>query len=141
MIPNGKFTITNKSTGEHRTFQVKTQPKDSKFMQGRRIVALLSGSDNENDYQGFGHLGFEGRIVHLWKRKDTPAFRYFAQLIELMGEKIQKDSEDFSGEIEYLKGNVYQFSGSKRCLVCNRTLTDPESIRLQIGPVCRGMVA
>lgn len=51
---NGKLTFHNSRTGEHRTFQVKTQDADAKFAPGERIVSLLVGNDNQNDYRGFG---------------------------------------------------------------------------------------
>ncbi len=46
---NGKFTIKSLRTGEHRTFQVRTQPDDAGFAPGKRILYLLIGSDNVNE--------------------------------------------------------------------------------------------
>ena len=40
---NGTITIHNPKTGDHRTFQIKTQPADAKFAPGRRVVSLLTG--------------------------------------------------------------------------------------------------
>jgi hypothetical protein len=53
-IFNGRYTIQNRTTGEHRTFIIRTQPKDSKFAPGCRVAALLTGPDNDSDanYQG-----------------------------------------------------------------------------------------
>lgn len=138
MIPNGKFTFTN-PLGEHRTFQIKTQNKEAKFAPGKRIVALLTGPDNDSDYQGFGFI--ENNQVRLWNSKITPAFKWYARMLSLLGGMAETDSEDIKGRI-FIQNRVYEFSGSKRCVVCNRTLTDPESIKLQIGPICReGMAA
>jgi hypothetical protein len=45
---NGRYTIQSKQTGEHRTFWVKTQAADAKFAPGRRVVSLLTGSQNDD---------------------------------------------------------------------------------------------
>ena len=60
---NGIYTVTNKETGEHRTFAVRTQKEDAKFAPGERIVALLTGPNNEDDYTGFGFVTPAGIIV------------------------------------------------------------------------------
>lgn len=56
---NGFYTITS-PTGEHRTFQVKTQSEDAPFAAGKRIVMMLTGEDNEEDYTGFGFVTAHG---------------------------------------------------------------------------------
>ena len=45
---NGTFTVHNPATGEHRTFKVSTVQQGD--LEGRRIVALLTGPDNANSY-------------------------------------------------------------------------------------------
>lgn len=137
MIPNGTFTFTNVATGEHRTLQVKTQDKEARFMPGKRIVALLRGPDNESDYTGFGFV--EGDKVSIWRSKQTPTFTWYARLIVAASAAIQNmvDAEEPEAQV-LLQTRQYTVQVSKRCLVCNRKLTDPESIRRQVGPVCVG---
>lgn len=118
---NGFVTATNPATGDHRTFQVKTQPEDSSFAPGERVISLLVGGDEET--RGFGFVK-DGRVILWRKHRDSKAFRAYASMIE--DPQHWEDKHD----IEYL------FEG--KCVVCNRRLTHPESIRTGIGPVCAG---
>lgn len=123
---NGKITITNPKTGNHRTFRIRTQADSANFAPGQRIVSLLTGPDNQEDYRGFGFVTEEGRIL-VWRKKrgngKPSEFDIFARMLT--------EPERYEAE-----GVTYQFS--TRCRRCNHELTDPTSISLGIGPVCRG---
>ena len=67
---NGTITIYNPATDAHRTFRIRTQPDDSDFAPGQRVVSLLVGPDNESDYQGFGFVSY-GRIAVWHSRRNT----------------------------------------------------------------------
>lgn len=125
---NGKITLRNRETGEHRTFRIRTQKEDAKFAPGKRIIALLSGPDNCNDYQGFGFVDDSGITVWTKKRGDgeRSKFQWFA--IMLWGTATEQGGWDAK----------YEIMVEKKCLRCNRTLTEPESIIQGIGPICRG---
>lgn len=131
---NGKYTVRNRASGEHRTFRVRTQPADASFAPGERIVALLTGSDNENDYTGFGFVNEDG--VAVWRSKRAKPgekrshFEIFAELLF----SLAVDGA-FSPYAE-----SYELLMSGTCAVCNRALTEPESITTGIGPVCREKV-
>lgn len=133
-IFNGKYTIQNRTTGEHRTFMVKTQAPDAKFAPGTRIVALLTGSDNDSDasYQGFGFVNFDG--IRVWTAKrgteagKKSAWEHYAAMLWSLAVD--------SGASEYAE--KYSLLMEGRCVKCNRVLTEPESIRTGIGPVCDG---
>lgn len=118
---NGKVTIENPETGNHRTFSISTVQNKQSGLYGKRIVALLTGPNNEDDYTGFGFVTPQGDIK-IWRKKS--------------GNKIWHTYRDMllnsSKWIE--KGVRYHVEG--RCRVCNRTLTVPESIESGIGPVC-----
>lgn len=118
---NGVYTVTSSKTGEHRTFMIRTQDTDAAFAPGERIVALLTGPDNENDYQPFGFVKPGGRIV-VWKKHRGGEFEQLARMLEHLEEHQQagRVAVDHEG----------------RCRRCNRRLTTPESIRSGIGPVC-----
>lgn len=117
-LPNGVYTLTF-PCGTHRTLRVHTQRGGP--LAGRRVVSLLIGPRNTDDYEAFAELTPPG--VYVWKRyaKDRHA-AYPALLLRLMrGERV--DGHD----VEV----------SRTCLRCNRLLTDPESVRTNLGPECR----
>lgn len=120
---NGTFTIHSARTGDHRTFRVKTQPADARFAPGKRVVSLLVGPDNTNDYQQFAFVDETGEVVPWSRYRGTDYERHCHVLQDL-----QRHIAD---------GAVTVFV-SCRCRVCNRTLTTPESVRSGIGPICDG---
>lgn len=119
---NGKFTVKSLRTGDHRTFRIHTQSVDASFAPGKRVLSLLTGPDNENDYKGFAFVDSDG--IHLWQRCDTETYQKYAAML---GKLHEHEAE---GRVEVL--------ASTSCRVCNRSLTDPESVKSGIGPVCAG---
>ena len=117
---NGTITLRNPATGGHRTFQVRTQHEESNFAPGQRVVSLLCDGES---YRGFGFVTDDGSI-NVWRKKATPLFAKYADML------IRTDH--YAGQ----HGVDYMFEG--RCRVCNRQLTNPESIETGIGPVCAG---
>lgn len=120
-IHNGYYTLTFEC-GSHKTFRLFTQQKGRPGFAGKRILGLLIGPDNTNDYESFAFLEADGFAV--WKRfKNQKQAEYAAKLFALMtGREVEG----------------HTLERSSKCLRCNRSLTDPESIRLGIGPFCRG---
>lgn len=137
MIPNGIYTIENEA-GDHRTICIRTQKKDAKFAPGQRIASLLAGPDNENDYQGFAFVGDEGFRVWRSKRgkKSVSTFEWYALILEAIN-FAPSDIERVELTVT-LKDHAYKILMEKRCVVCNRKLTTPASIRAGIGPICAG---
>ena len=117
---NGKFTIKSTATGEHRTFRVKTQAENAPFAPGKRILSLLIGSDNVNNYQQFAFVDEFG--VHVWTKKRTPQYLAFKAMLE----NLTKHEE--AGRVEVFAETT--------CRRCNRVLTDPISVTTGIGPIC-----
>lgn len=117
---NGYITIHNPKTGDHRTFSIVTSGK----MGGKRVVSMLTGPDRDDwrDWVGFGFVGEDGSIT-VWRKHAGTVFEKMAKLLER-----PKHGEEY--------GLSYMFEG--RCRVCNRALTNPESIITGIGPVCAG---
>ena len=126
---HGKITFRNVATGEHRTFQLRRQDPEAKFAPGKTILSLLTGSDNESDYTGFAFVTDDG-MVTIWRKKaESPAYRYYAGLVaDFLGDE---DAEEFE-----VCGRTYTIHAEKRCAICGRTLTTPESTELGIGPIC-----
>lgn len=113
---NGKITISNPNTGNHRTFQIKTVKKGN--LAGKRILSMLIGPNNEQDYLGIGFVDDTG--IKIWNRHKGTLYEKTANCLL---------------KIEEL-GLISQFS--TKCRVCNRELTTPESIETGIGPICSG---
>ena len=129
-IFNGRYTIENTKTKEHRTFQIKTQKEGAKFAPGKRLVALLSGPDNEADYTGFAFIDDKGIMVWSKKRGSLAGrspYEWYANMLWSLATEGEKSSW-------YVKG--YRLLSEATCLRCNRTLTEPESLRTGLGPVC-----
>jgi len=129
-IFNGFYTLKSRVTGEHRTFRIHTQPKDAEFASGQRILGLLTGSDNDHDYTGFAFVADEGIRVWTSKAKQGEIWGKYAEMLW----SLSLDA----GLSPWAKN--YEFMLDGRCLVCNRHLTNPESVKTGIGPVCAGLV-
>lgn len=124
---NGRITVKNPATGDHRTFRIRTQADDSTFAPGERIVALLTGPDNGTDYQQFGFVKPDGSVI-LWKKfRNNPLWGTYVNMLR----HPQWWTEN--------RNLQYLYEG--RCRRCNRALTDPTSIETGIGPVCGGREA
>ena len=117
-LSNGYYTITL-PCGSHRTIRIHTQQKGD--LAGRRIASLLIGPDNTQDYESFAFIEPSGELK-MWRRfAGQKQAEYTAILLDLVqGEQIEG----------------YEYTLSKRCLICNRPLTTAESAELGIGPIC-----
>ncbi len=124
-------TLVSPKTGDHRTFKISTvregkgEDKTKGGLAGKRIVSLLTGPDNCNDFTGFAFVGDDG-AVKVWKR--------------LRGENDLSEWERLADMIACpnywaARGVTYQFS--LRCRRCQKPLTRPDSIRDGLGEICR----
>lgn len=125
---NAIFTISSLALeGGHRTYKV----CKVEFEGGHEpfyFAKLLRGPDNTSDYAYMGRVRPEtGKLTATNKSpsgvEKWPAWQYLAGV--LMAIWIGED----------LEGIDVQHAG--RCGRCGRLLTDPRSIELGIGPVCR----
>lgn len=122
-IFNGTYTLESLISGEHRTFRIRTE---SWMETGKRlrVLSLLTGPQNTEDYTGFAFVSENG--VHVWKSKLDGQYEVYAEQLW----SLALDAA-FSPWAE-----KYRFLMEGRCAVCNRPLTTPESIRMGIGPIC-----
>lgn len=127
IIFNGYYTIQSRTTGEHRTFLIRTQASDAEFAPGLRLLALLTGPNNEEDYKAFAFVEDDG--IHVWNSMRGEG------LWEKYAEMIWSLALD-AGFSPWAKN--YSIMEEGRCLRCNRLLTTPESVSSGIGPVCAG---
>jgi hypothetical protein len=137
---NGTYTLQNKISNEHRTFQIKTQAVDAKFAPGKRVLSLLNGPDNESNYIGFAFITDDNRVIVWFKYRGQNGkkshYEYYAALFQQL-QVIEDENEEITTAIN-LGDKEYSVLLSKRCFVCNRKLTTPESIKAGIGPICAG---
>jgi len=125
------FTLKSKKTGARFTFRADCPPDEKQEQAQTLFVKLLTGSNNETDYQYFGFLrkqpGGSWQFQHGKKARITPdapgaqAFSFCFSYVFLPG--LERDDLEFWHE--------------GCCCRCGRLLTDPESVEFGIGPECR----
>ena len=111
---NGCITLENPKTGKHRTFKISTVKKGK--LAGKRIVSMLIGPDNEEDYLGIGFVNESS--IYVWR--------------DYQGTDFEKTVKCLL-EVEK-RGLIQHFETC--CRRCGRKLTTPESITSGIGPEC-----
>lgn len=145
-VHNGTYTIDHAERG-HFTVKLHTVQKGN--LAGKRILSLLIGPDNQRDFQGCAFWDDDSRVVRVWKRFRGAETRmrvdgfswsdgwsaYEKKLAIWCDLAVRGSTEDRRG---YQFGEGYRLLLEGRCVVCNRKLTEPESIRIGVGPVCRG---
>lgn len=136
---NGRYTIESKTTGEHRTFWIRTQAADAEFAPGKRVVYLLTGSQNDDPdcYTGFAFVDDHG--IHVWASKAKPGapagsgghrWLQFADLLWTLA---------LDGALSPWAEKGFTILMEGACCRCNRPLTNPQSIRTGIGPICESL--
>ena len=127
-IFNGVHTVQNRRTDEYATYRIRTQKDDALFAPKARIVSLLTGPDNHRSYTAFAFVTDDGIRVWANKRGQDGQKSQWEKHAFLLWEVAVNDGAALSDE--------YEIMTEGQCLVCNRRLTTPESIRLGIGPTC-----
>lgn len=132
-VKNGTYTLVSHKSGEHRTFKITTVHNANSGLNGKRIMSMLVGPNNEADYIGFAFVN-DDNALYTWGR-------FKGTLTDDLGRCLMafllRGTVDAEGAVrlEGVSGHVLFKSA---CSVCNRPLTCPESIRTGIGPVCAG---
>lgn len=116
---HGKSTLVGKTT--RYTYKFGTpKDKEAKII----FVALLTGNNNESDYQYIGFINKDKDMVAGKKgNPNHPAYKAFSWYLH----QLNQHSEKASQATFYHEGV---------CACCGRTLTVPESIERGIGPEC-----
>jgi hypothetical protein len=118
------FTLESKTSGQHYTFEI------SKREFGDKEYWFAAVMTNGDQYTYIGKLISKSTIQFTAKSRltgDAPAVKALCWFLRALQAGIIPDSV------------VVYHSG--KCGCCGRELTDPESIRCGIGPVCREKVA
>lgn len=108
------------TNGRHFTYRLRTIKGGD--LDGKRIVELLIGQDNNASYKGFGFIA-DGDNIRVWKK--------------CRGERFDKHALLLQGDAQSV---VDEWMQAGKCRVCGRKLTTPESIKAGMGPVCGGRV-
>ena len=122
---NATITVRSGSTGSRFTFKIRS-PKETR---GSAIwfVSLLTGSDNESNFEYFGNIRHDGSFDHGRRSRITKkstgarAFNWFWNMIQ-------------AGRTDVLDQADVWHEG--RCGRCGRKLTVPESVESGYGPEC-----
>ena len=123
----GKATFTFQSkTGEHFTFKV-TKPDQ---FRGEYFANVMTGTDNEKD---FSYVGMMNEYLNLRGTKGSKLPMDDKRVLVL---KFALDI--IAGRKPLPQGYTLQNSG--KCGHCGKKLTTPESLRIGLGPDCRGDV-
>jgi len=133
-VHNGTYTVSNRAGG-HRTLKIETILPDSKKPphhfrnqnSGRRVIKLMIGPDNETNYTMVAWLNNDGpRMVQRYAN-DYGIVWTVNTLLDLA---LNREESRWHER--------YELMLEGRCLICNKKLTHPESIKKGIGPICAG---
>ena len=114
------FTIRSKVTGKDFTYKINRSEWNGRWYTHIKV---------EKEYMNFVYLGsyFNGAIFRKRQPVKTPSAVAIAWVLRMV-ENQKFDKLNDGVELMHL-GN---------CLRCGRALTDAESIKVGLGPVCRG---
>ena len=114
-----EFTVVSKKTGKDYTFKISRSEFNGKYYTHVKV---------ETGYQNFTHIGHYSN-GYLWKKRQivrTPTAIAIAWILQRV-EHQQFDTLDKSIELLH----------TGRCVRCGKKLTDHESIKSGLGPICR----
>jgi hypothetical protein len=119
---HAKVTLKSLVSGKSFTYRI-VAGSDRQGNQSIHFVSVLSGPDNQADYQFIGTI-FDKKVFRHGTRslvpRDSPSVRAFAWLWD----RCETQS------------NQFELWHSGHCCRCGRELTTVESIASGIGPVC-----
>lgn len=119
MAGNSTVTIKSVKTGKHFTYKVKKhREKELRF-----VSVLYDGDDN---YNYIGCIFEAGAFKHTKGSKCLPTAESFRAFNWTWANVRKLTIPDY-----------LEIWHEGRCGRCGRKLTEPESIRLGIGPICR----
>lgn len=123
---NARVTVVSNKTGKRFTYSFR-RPDPEPGKQRPVWVSLLSGPDNDNDYQYLGTIWPAGLGWHLRIGKSTRVGRDAPSMLAIEWFLRCLTQGEMKGITVYHEG---------RCGRCGRPLTVPESILSGFGPEC-----
>lgn len=130
-------SLRSQRTGEFRTYRVSKFDTSPHFSVDYRVVAGLNRDDDGRvtlRLDGWTRIGIlyvndEGVPHRFVRNMKTPVNSITIDGFHWMVDRlVNKTWDDEKAEIWH----------EGQCCKCGRRLTDPESIRLALGPICRG---
>jgi hypothetical protein len=126
LLGNATFTIMNVETGNRFTFKLtRSKPNGDPTKPPVTFVKVLTGADNESDYEFIGTVFSDGSFRRSAKSRiseKAPSVIAFSWYWRHLMEGT-------------LPPNVHTYHEG-RCGRCGRLLTVPESVERGIGPEC-----
>jgi hypothetical protein len=124
VLGKGFYTVAD-GEGGHVTFRIRIGTP--KFAEGKTIIGVLVGSNNERSYEDFGFVTERG--ISKWGRS-TVSQRVLAAAQFLLTGSLDE------ARAEFLNQSEANAMTSNTCLCCLKTLTVPASVSRGLGPVC-----
>ena len=125
------FTLSNKEKGTHYTYKVTCKKQPGRVVY---FVSVLSGPDNTSDYSYIGYCT-SSEAVQIWTKKDARQYTDNAPSVKAFNWLLNRVAYCVAENKPFPAFAGFYHMGS--CCKCNRPLTDPLSVTLGIGPVCR----
>jgi Family of unknown function (DUF6011) len=130
---DAKLTLVSKRTGVRFTYRITRAPENKRFPLPAYFVSVLTGPDNETNYRFFGTMRGAYNLLYRYSDKakvseTAPSVKAFAWFFDRV----------------FLQGVVpaeLEIWHEGRCSRCHKPLTDPESIRRGLGPICAEKLA
>lgn len=141
----GRITLVSRRTGARFTFRI-SAPRTPRENDCRLFVGLLTGPNNDSDYQYLGTMWTESSRYH--GRVYPPAYRHgsrsqvreaapSAQAARWLFDRILRGTDD---DLAALLDQAEVWHEGV-CGRCGRSLTVPDSVETGLGPVCAGKEA
>jgi hypothetical protein len=147
------FTVVSKKSGDRKTFRVRAaEDVDGSGRPHGWYVDLLIGPNNLEDYRYIGFM-WERAMPKAFSELRTKlnkhgyaneAFSAFVWLTAMINQYIMynaREPAELAQDRQDRFERMCEFHHAGMCSRCGRTLTDPESIELGIGPICREKAA
>lgn len=117
---NSAFTLTSKKTNVHYTYRIKQANNNN-------TTYFINFNDNNKDTYA-GYVRKLNNTYKFFKGNAGALDELDEPIIALMWTIRHADDNDINNKI------MIQHIG--KCCKCGRPLTDPESIKLGVGPIC-----
>jgi len=123
-LAKGFYTVAD-GQGGWVTFRITMGNKN--FAEGKTIIGVLVGSNNERSYKNFGFVADGG--IRKWGSAQVSERVIASAQFLLTGNTDEARSE-------FLNQSEANAMASNTCLACLKTLTVPASVGRGLGPVC-----